>query len=85
MLTLPRQPPTVAWHQQSAWRTYAQQLFGLVSRRRDFHAEFRTGELIAGVIPQQKRLIVNPQLIPAVNTHGASRYSGASWRTRAAM
>ena len=64
MLILPKQPPSLAWHQQSAWRTYAQQLFGLVSRRRDFHAEFRTGELIAGVLPQQKRLIINPHLIP---------------------
>ncbi len=64
MLTLPKQPVTPAWHQQLAWRTYVTALFGVVSRRRDFTTEFRVGSLIAGVIPDQRRLLINPSLIP---------------------
>lgn len=64
MLTLPKQPVTPAWHQQLAWRTYVTSLFGVVSRRRDFTTEFRAGALIAGVIPDQRRLLINPALIP---------------------
>lgn len=64
MLTLPKQNIPLAWHQQLAWRQYATQLFRLISRRRDFTMEFRRGDLIAGVEQRQRRLLINPALLP---------------------
>lgn len=64
MITLPTLQSTLAWHQQLPWRRYTEQLFRLVSRRRDFRLEFRRGKLIAGVIPEQRRVLLNPDLIP---------------------
>ncbi|KQR25717.1 hypothetical protein [Deinococcus sp. Leaf326] len=64
MITLPTLQPTLAWHQQLAWRRYVEQLFRLVSRRRDFRLELQRGRLIAGVIPEQRRVLLNPDLIP---------------------
>lgn len=67
MLTLPKQVTTPAWHQQPRWRKYVTQLFALISRRMNFTCEFRSGNLIAGVIPDARRLIINPALIPIPN------------------
>ncbi|AZI44023.1 VWA domain-containing protein [Deinococcus psychrotolerans] len=64
MLTLPKQVTTPAWHQQPRWRKYVTQLFALISRRMNFTCEFRSGDLIAGVIPESRRLIINPALMP---------------------
>lgn len=64
MITLPTLQPTLAWHQQLSWRRYVEQLFRLVSRRRDFRLELQRGRLIAGVIPEQRRVLLNPDLIP---------------------
>ncbi|GAA5533840.1 VWA domain-containing protein [Deinococcus aluminii] len=64
MITLPKQTIQPAWHQQLAWRQYATQLFRLISRRRDFTMEFRSGNLIAGVEQRQRRLLINPALLP---------------------
>ncbi|GBF04697.1 Zn-dependent peptidase [Deinococcus aerius] len=63
MLTLPRQAPAVQWHRQLAWRTYVQELFRLVSRRRDFTTEFRRLPFTAGVLPEQRRLLLDPALL----------------------
>lgn len=64
MITLPTLQPTLAWHQQLPWRRYIEQLFRLVSRRRDFRLELQQGKIIAGVIPEQRRVLLNPDLIP---------------------
>lgn len=64
MITLPSLQPTLAWHQQLPWRRYVEQLFRLVSQRRDFRLELQRGRLIAGVIPEQRRVLLNPDLIP---------------------
>jgi len=67
MLTLPKQAIPPAWHQQSRWRKYVTQLFALISRRMNFTCEFRSGKLIAGVLPDARRLIINPALISIPN------------------
>lgn len=64
MITLPTQAITAAWHQQLAWRNFVTNTFRLISRRRDFTTEYRTQGLIAGVIPDQRRLLLNPALVP---------------------
>lgn len=63
MISVPRQRASLQWHQQLSWRRYAESLFRLISRRRDFRLEFRVGQLIAGVLPEQGRVIINPALL----------------------
>lgn len=65
------------WHLNPDWQYYVKQVFLMVGRVKSYHLEFRKGSLIAGVIPTERRLLINPDLLPVPNTSNVPlRYQG---------